>query len=171
MASFKRISQETFDDVVRENIEDFDMSPADALQEAISQFKKQGIELSNLDLTGGIGRQEVLDAMNKLKCLAEAGSADVATYQADVLEEIARLRILCDRNHILSERNTMLMKEQGGVNSIHLLLDPSQSAEIVIAAADFLRDLSISSGKLCNQKLCHSMQLTTAVIRAYSGLL
>ena len=41
------ISQETFDEVVKENIEDFEMTP-EALKDAIEQFHSQGINLSNI---------------------------------------------------------------------------------------------------------------------------
>ena len=55
-----RISQQTFDDVVRENKDDFDMSDKEALADAISQFEKQGVDLSYIDKTGGVGQEEVL---------------------------------------------------------------------------------------------------------------
>jgi hypothetical protein len=55
-----RISQQTFDDVVRENKDDFDMSDEEALADAISQFEKQGVDLSYIDKTGGVGQDEVL---------------------------------------------------------------------------------------------------------------
>lgn len=35
------ITQETYDEVVKENIEEFDMSPEDAVQEAVAQFQAQ----------------------------------------------------------------------------------------------------------------------------------
>lgn len=38
----RRIKQETFDSVVRENIEEFDMEESEALKEAIEQFESQG---------------------------------------------------------------------------------------------------------------------------------
>lgn len=38
----RRITQETFDAVVRENIDDFDMEETEALKEAIEQFESQG---------------------------------------------------------------------------------------------------------------------------------
>ncbi|XP_026538950.1 armadillo repeat-containing protein 6 [Notechis scutatus] len=44
----KRISQETFDDVVQENIIEFGMDPEEALNEAIQQFESQGVDLSNI---------------------------------------------------------------------------------------------------------------------------
>ncbi|XP_061414315.1 armadillo repeat-containing protein 6 [Lethenteron reissneri] len=44
----KRISQETFDGVVRENIAEFSMEPEEALQEAVEQFELQGVNLTNI---------------------------------------------------------------------------------------------------------------------------
>ena len=43
-----RVSQETFDAAVQENVEEFDMSPEEALADAISQFESQGVNLSNV---------------------------------------------------------------------------------------------------------------------------
>uniref|UniRef100_A0A8D0L7W2 Armadillo repeat containing 6 n=1 Tax=Sphenodon punctatus TaxID=8508 RepID=A0A8D0L7W2_SPHPU len=47
MAS-KRITQETFDEVVQENIVEFDMDPDAAVREAVEQFESQGVDLSNI---------------------------------------------------------------------------------------------------------------------------
>ncbi|XP_072924215.1 armadillo repeat-containing protein 6 isoform X1 [Hemitrygon akajei] len=47
MAS-RRITQETFDNVVRENMIDFEMEPEEALKEAIQQFESQGVDLVNV---------------------------------------------------------------------------------------------------------------------------
>ena len=41
MTQMKRISQETFDETVKENMDDFDMSREDAIADAIEQFKMQ----------------------------------------------------------------------------------------------------------------------------------
>lgn len=41
MAS-KRITQETFDAAVRENIEEFEMGAEEAIREAVEQFESQG---------------------------------------------------------------------------------------------------------------------------------
>ena len=48
MEQSKQISQETFDAVVRENIEEFEMDLHEAVQDAIEQFKTQGVDMSNL---------------------------------------------------------------------------------------------------------------------------
>ncbi|KAM9349443.1 armadillo repeat-containing protein 6 [Symphorus nematophorus] len=42
----RRITQETFDAAVRENMEEFEMDPDEALREAVEQFESQGVELS-----------------------------------------------------------------------------------------------------------------------------
>ncbi|XP_055059745.2 armadillo repeat-containing protein 6 [Misgurnus anguillicaudatus] len=44
----RRITQDTFDAVVRENIEEFDMEGSEALNEAVEQFESQGVDLSNI---------------------------------------------------------------------------------------------------------------------------
>lgn len=38
----RRITQETFDAVVKENIEEFEMDAEEALREAVQQFESQG---------------------------------------------------------------------------------------------------------------------------------
>ncbi|KAM9719109.1 armadillo repeat-containing protein 6 [Menidia menidia] len=42
----KRITQETFDAAVRENVEEFEMDPDEALRDAVEQFESQGVDLS-----------------------------------------------------------------------------------------------------------------------------
>ncbi|CAL9688810.1 unnamed protein product [Knipowitschia caucasica] len=44
--SRRRIAQETFDAAVRENMEEFEMGPAEAVSEAVEQFESQGVDLS-----------------------------------------------------------------------------------------------------------------------------
>lgn len=48
MAQPKQITQDTFDTVVRENIDEFEMDLAEAVKDAKDQFKTQGVDLSNL---------------------------------------------------------------------------------------------------------------------------
>ncbi|CAK6952455.1 armadillo repeat-containing protein 6 [Scomber scombrus] len=42
----RRITQETFDAAVRENMVEFEMDPDEALREAVEQFESQGVDLS-----------------------------------------------------------------------------------------------------------------------------
>ena len=47
----RRITQETFDAVVKENMDDFEMDPDDALKDAVEQFDSQGNVLTSNSLT------------------------------------------------------------------------------------------------------------------------
>ncbi|XP_077580613.1 armadillo repeat-containing protein 6 isoform X1 [Stigmatopora nigra] len=44
--ALRRITQETFDAAVRENVEEFEMDPDEALKDAVDQFQSQGVDLS-----------------------------------------------------------------------------------------------------------------------------
>jgi hypothetical protein len=59
-------TQETFDDVVKENMEEFDMEYAEAVREAKEQFEKQGVNLSNIVISEK-GVHEILESLEKLK--------------------------------------------------------------------------------------------------------
>lgn len=57
MAS-KRITQDTFDAVVKENMDEFEMSAEEALADSIQQFESQGISLANIIKEVHIGRSK-----------------------------------------------------------------------------------------------------------------
>ncbi|XP_036998023.2 armadillo repeat-containing protein 6 isoform X4 [Artibeus jamaicensis] len=87
MAS-KRITQETFDAAVRENIEEFEMGPEEAVKEAVEQFESQGVELSNIikmaPKVSEDGPQElthdILQVLNALSALID-GQPDLLDTQ------------------------------------------------------------------------------------------
>lgn len=47
----RTISQEAFDDLVRENMEELGMDPTEALQDAVETLSLQGVDLSGLGLS------------------------------------------------------------------------------------------------------------------------
>ncbi|XP_055854103.1 armadillo repeat-containing protein 6 homolog [Episyrphus balteatus] len=61
----KVISQETFDDVVKENIVDFSMSPEEAKEETIKQFEAQGINLANIIKDLAINKETGVPILNE----------------------------------------------------------------------------------------------------------
>ena len=66
----KRISQKTFDETVRENVEEFEMEKEEALADAIEQFKTQGEDLTNIDVSGvdrSAQQKATSDAIESLK--------------------------------------------------------------------------------------------------------
>ena len=48
----KRITQEAFDEAVRENIDEFEMEREEAIADAVTQFESQGVDLGNVNTTG-----------------------------------------------------------------------------------------------------------------------
>lgn len=69
----KIISQETFDDVVKENIVEFEMDVKEAKEETIKQFAAQGINLANiirdLNINEESGRPVLNETIEQLKSL------------------------------------------------------------------------------------------------------
>ncbi|XP_037956958.1 armadillo repeat-containing protein 6 homolog [Teleopsis dalmanni] len=79
----KVISQETFDDVVKENIVDFSMDPVEAKEETIKQFEAQGINLANiikdLALNPDSGVPLLNETIDKIKAHIGANSSETET--------------------------------------------------------------------------------------------
>uniref|UniRef100_UPI0037E6FD06 armadillo repeat-containing protein 6 n=1 Tax=Semicossyphus pulcher TaxID=241346 RepID=UPI0037E6FD06 len=87
----RRITQETFDAAVRENMEEFEMDPDEALREAVEQFESQGVDLSCIvkavPAVSSEDKQEeqtheVLQALDSLRTGKD--SASVADVTADL---------------------------------------------------------------------------------------
>lgn len=102
MAAPKRITQETFDDAVKENIEEFEMSPEEAVEDAIQQFKSQGVDLSNIitsqtstDDQKGQSKpvtEKIQEALQILKEICSAATFLTDDDKQDLLETLHILR-------------------------------------------------------------------------------
>lgn len=136
----RRISQQTFDDVVKENIEEFEMEKDEAIKEAIAQFRKQGIDLSNIDLTGGEGRQQLIEAIATVQNTS-IRTAD-AVQLSSLLSAVQEIGDVCDKSHACSRRNLLIMEEEGGFNALQWHLDPNEHTTIVAKVLKVLTDLS-----------------------------
>ncbi len=73
----RKVSQEAFDDVVRENVDEFEMGLAEAMLDAVAQFTRQDVDLSLL-VTSPHGR--AVDAA----MAAQAGLLEAAVKACDV---------------------------------------------------------------------------------------
>ncbi|KAH9631254.1 hypothetical protein HF086_011958 [Spodoptera exigua] len=93
------ITQETYDEVVKENIDEFDMTPEEAIKEAVAQFEAQGVDLSNIikDLALGSGDNHVVtENVSKLKELCSG------KYDHDaVLKELSVLKLLSETLQVI----------------------------------------------------------------------
>ena len=151
----KRISQETFDDVVKENVEDFEMEPAEALAEAIKQFQSQGVDLKNVDISGGIGRAEMEAALSALKAFAHNNDVFDAKVNSTVqqytieqqVETLRNISVMCDIKCEQHLRNREMMNPTG-INALLELLVPGQVSVVLIEAVSLLSALSKVSEEL-----------------------
>lgn len=93
----KVISQETFDDVVKENILEFSMSVEEARSESIQQFEAQGINLGNIIKDFSINEESGLpiltETINKLK-----SSLDSKIDKEEMLACLNVFKSECDKS-------------------------------------------------------------------------
>ncbi|CAM2109133.1 unnamed protein product [Caretta caretta] len=95
MAS-KWITQETFDDVVQENITEFEMDPDEAVKEAVQQFESQGVDLSTIvkasrkptSENGQEQKHEILQTLDSLrKSIADSALSEVGEHLVHFSEQ------------------------------------------------------------------------------------
>jgi len=89
MAQVKVITQETFDQVVKENIDDFDMEADEALKDAIEQFEKQEVSLKMImkSVPEQNGKHLVIYLINHLSNLIKIENPSESEIK-DVLEKL-----------------------------------------------------------------------------------
>jgi hypothetical protein len=161
----KRISQATFDEVVQENIDEFDMTKEEAILDAILQFQKQGIDLSSVDTTSGEGRKELMDIFQQLNDMP-VPSPNAASLQSMIVQ----LTEATKKNHPLYKRNMILMYHQGGLNAVHLHFDVREDPTVQLAVINLLVQLSLYSGKFRRKKTNHPFhELSFFSFLYYSG--
>ena len=135
------ISQEAFDEMVHDNMEDFEMTKEEALSETIKQLTSMGRDLSSIDTTGGQEREQILSAVGILKDykVREAGEVNGALQVIDGL---------CSDKYEYGRRNQNILKVNGGVGHMIIAIDSSISPDIIITLLDVLSNISRSNGNL-----------------------
>lgn len=95
----KVITQQTFDDVVKENIVDFSMSADEARQETIDQFEAQGINLANiikdLSINEATGLPVIGEAIDSIRLHV---SGEVLLDNTDLITNLKVLKTECDKS-------------------------------------------------------------------------
>jgi hypothetical protein len=149
----KRISQETFDGVVKENVEEFDMPLKEAIADAVQQFLSQGVNLESIDTTGGVGKAELDAAIEGVKAFAASKSGG----EAAVVAQLELLSALCDDKNEFSKRNTAAVLSSGCYNSLHTLMDSRCSSALLVANLSLIATVCKTSGVF--HGLCHKFSL------------
>ena len=98
----RRISQETFDEAVQENIDDFDLEPDQAVADAVKEFELQNVDLSEIDKSyaGPEGRGEHVIVgptktfMEAVEAAAKDPTSDEKQHGANAAGETLRTSIV-----------------------------------------------------------------------------
>lgn len=133
--SRKRISQETFDSVVKENVDDFDMSPEEAVADAIQQFKSQGVDLSCIVKSAGPASESpVIKAVEGLLAACDASPADPEARK-DALTALCEVMTDNDSRVLAGENDAVLLILRccGGGGGVASVQPPPTNAEVEIA--------------------------------------
>ncbi|KAI9578120.1 hypothetical protein GQX74_014014 [Glossina fuscipes] len=120
----KVISQDTFDDIVKENVVEFSMSPDEAKEETIKQFEAQGINLANiikdLEINTDSGKPVLNEAIEHLKSYAD----DKFSNDEPLLQHLNTLHEECQKSiphRVLASQNgahsTLLSLLEARINS------------------------------------------------------
>ncbi|KAG6613935.1 uncharacterized protein IUM83_10233 [Phytophthora cinnamomi] len=142
-AARRQISQETFDECVAENVDEFDMSLEEAVADAVQQFESQGVDLSNIIKSGATQAadgQEPLPARLKRLVSELQGLSKLQSEQDHVLSLVAELQSLC--NEVPEAR--VVAGRNDAVDTLLALLD-ADSAAVVASCSNLLALLCADS--------------------------
>ncbi|EEY62973.1 uncharacterized protein PITG_14593 [Phytophthora infestans T30-4] len=129
----RQISQETFDECVAENVEDFDMSLKEAVADAVQQFESQGVDLSNIIKSGASLGQESLPVRLKRLISELQKLLKFESEQAHILSLVAELQSVCEdvpEARVVAGRND-------AVDTL-LALQDSNSAAVAASCSNLL---------------------------------
>ncbi|CAM9836795.1 unnamed protein product, partial [Ectocarpus sp. 4 AP-2014] len=173
MAKF--ITQETFDEVVKENMEDFDMDRESAARDAVGQFNAQGADLSNVDTSAdGVrkdARATIKDHLEKLRGIdLDDGGKGEGPPKSGCLEVLSSVGNMCREEGAAGESNRTAVGEAGGVGAIARFLggdaDESSPSSVVLAALNTLQDVCRDSERNRDAFIYTNMdQLTSLLLR------
>ncbi|XP_034949211.1 armadillo repeat-containing protein 6 homolog [Chelonus insularis] len=116
------IKQETYDEVVKENIEEFAMSPEEAIKDAIRQFEAQGVDLSNIikDLVISDNSNVILTCLEKINTATKDNNFEDVTkileeLKTELDKDIAR-RLYAGKNNGYSILLNLIKETKNDVN-------------------------------------------------------
>ncbi|XP_027160152.1 armadillo repeat-containing protein 6 [Coffea eugenioides] len=115
----RTISQEAFDEMVKENIEDLGMDPTEALEDAVQTLSLQGVDLSGIVQCvpgeSSVDDNPVVQALSRLKGL----SSDSSDSENEIMELLGNLNELCSSK---GSGNAAIATKNGGVELVISIL-------------------------------------------------
>lgn len=123
----KIITQETFDDVVKENIVEFSMGAEEAKDETVKQFLAQGINLANIIKDLSLNEETGEPLLNEaIDCLKEHISGAKCLNDESLIAKLDVLLIECSKSvphRVLASKNGCCEVLQSIINN-SLKADP-----------------------------------------------
>lgn len=157
--SGRTISQQAFDEMVKENMEDLGMDSSEALQDAIQTLTLQGVDLSGIITCTPGESNPVMECLDKLKQLNENWSDRNQAKDENAGNEIVEL---------LVELNDMC-KDKGSGNAA--IATKNGGIELVISVCTKIRtgfDRGLVTGLKTIASLLHDLQ-STEIFRESGG--
>uniref|UniRef100_A0A7S3JNE3 Armadillo repeat-containing protein 6 n=1 Tax=Aureoumbra lagunensis TaxID=44058 RepID=A0A7S3JNE3_9STRA len=122
-----KVSQETFDSIVSENVEEFELSLHEARKEAVEQLKRQGADLSEVDISGGTAKQDARTEMEKAVQVI-AGASKVETARNTLLAALMVIQAVSKNEQRQAALSAFGIKDGSG--ALAALLQACVPAEI-----------------------------------------
>ncbi|EOX98191.1 ARM repeat superfamily protein isoform 1 [Theobroma cacao] len=142
----RAISQEAFDELVKENMDDLGLDPTEALEDAIQTLSLQGVDLSGIVKCvpgeGGVKDHPAMQCLDKLNQL-NAGSKDQFTAQdlVPISGLLNNLSELCSDK--VESGNAAIVTKNGGVELVCSICSkiPTESQQTLVSCLKTMASL------------------------------
>ncbi|KAL4555741.1 hypothetical protein LXL04_038369 [Taraxacum kok-saghyz] len=146
--SIRSISQQAFDEMVKENIDDLGMEPTEALSDAIETLTLQGVDLSGIVTTTLPGETNpVIQSLDRIKQLQSSDWTEKAVLD----EALGLLDHLTDLSRVEGSGNSAIAARNGGVELM---------CSVCSKLADIHRDSALVSALNTLAAFLHDLQST-----------
>lgn len=160
----RQISQQTFDECVRENVDEFEMSAEEAVADAVQQFESQGVDLSNVvkRAPGGEGDEaqasdplaQLQATIERLRELSASGAVDLSgdgvsealSALVGLFESVPETKIVAGRHNAVEILLTLFeqLVTDGGENEAQIAA--SNALVLVLASSSDNQDFVAEDG-------------------------
>ncbi|XP_065856077.1 uncharacterized protein [Euphorbia lathyris] len=166
----RAISQDAFDELVKENMEDLGMDPTEALQDAIDTLTLQGVDLSGIVTCvpgeGNAGDNPVILCLNRLKEL-ESVSNDLFTSNDmnEILSLFGKLIEVCSSE---GSGNSAIAVKNGGVQLLCSICSkiPTECSQVLVSA---LKTLALLLYDVSSTEIFRSSSGPTILVSILKG--
>lgn len=145
------ISQEVFDEMVLENIEEFELTKEESLLETIKQLKSMGRDLSLIDITGGEIRNQIINYIKQLKEYNNNLNNNLNNNFQEIIRSLQDLLFNNNNNNnnLSNNNNTYqnIFRINGGIIILLSIINMNEySKENIQLGIEFLINLSKNNG-------------------------